>query len=530
MFSYVQTGRRLPDVPSPILSLIRPINKPRRGNPPPRSRQPPLITPYYYVFMLDAIIAVLALVFALVSRSSRLPRLHSLTLPLLLTTCAATADLLATTFDLDPVFRRWTMGALVLATGFLVTRAALLLLLDWVLQRRLGFSFPQLVRDVVSLLVYGIIATILLRHLGVEITGLLATSAVITVVVGLALQQTLGNLFAGLVLAWEQRLTTGAWIEIDNQVGKIEETGWRSLVVRTRLHDRVLIPNSDVAAARIALLGFGRRPVAVPIRLGVAYGCPPDAVKAVLFRVAVGIEGVIPDPPPRILTVEFADSAVVYECRLWTHTPWRREDFTDLFLTRAHAALLRAGMEIPFPQRTISRLKAPAPINTLDRRRRALARSEMFSDLPEDAIDALAESSNLLRFAPGEAVVREHEASHALYLVAAGEAVVHYKRREVSRIGAGDVFGEIAFLTGSPRTATVRASEERLEVIEVNEGSLRYLLDRHEALAGHLAERMTMRRLSGEDLRDESGAIVGRGGLVAQIRNRLMRLVGSPDP
>lgn len=480
--------------------------------------------------MLDASIAVIALILSLVSRAARFRRLNSLTLPLLLTTCAAVADLLASTFDLDPLVRTWTTATLVLTSGFLFSRAGLLLLLDWGLQRRLGFAIPQLVRDVIALLVYGIIGTILLRYLGLEVTGLLATSAVLTVVVGLALQQTLGNLFAGLVLAWEQRLTTGAWIEINNEVGKIEETGWRSMVVRTRLHDRVLIPNSDVAAARIAMLGFGRNPVAVPIRLGVAYGSPPDAVKAILFRVAVDVEGVVSDPAPKILTVEFADSAVVYECRLWTHTPWRRDDFNDLFLTRAHAALARAGMEIPFPQRTLSRLKPPKPINTFDRRHRALARSDLFADLPETALETLAESSSLLRFAPTEAVVSEGETSHALYLVASGEAVVRYKRREVSRIGPGDVFGEIAFMTGSVRTATVRASDQSLEVVEVNEASLRTLLDRHETLAEHLAERMTMRRLSGQDLRDESGAIVGRQGLVSQIRSRLLRLVGSPDP
>ena len=162
--------------------------------------------------MLDASIAVLGLIFALIARSARFPHLNPLTLPLLLTTCAAGADLIASSLELDATVTKWTMAALVLASAFLVTRAALLLLLDWGLKRRLGFSIPQLVRDVVALLVYGIVGTILLHSLGLEITGLLATSAVLTVVVGLALQQTLGNLFAGLVLAWEHRLTTGAWI------------------------------------------------------------------------------------------------------------------------------------------------------------------------------------------------------------------------------------------------------------------------------------------------------------------------------
>ena len=74
------------------------------------------------------------------------------------------------------------------------------------------------------------------------------------------------------------------------------------------------------------------------------------------------------NPPPRILTVEFADSAVLYECRLWTRTPWRREDVTDQMLTRAHQALARAGMEIPFPQRTLHRAARSEPTDTEQRR------------------------------------------------------------------------------------------------------------------------------------------------------------------
>jgi len=96
----------------------------------------------------------------------------------------------------------------------------------------------------------------------------------------------------------------------------VEELGWRSLVLRTRLGERVLIPNSVVARARARLLGDGEQVVAVPVRLGVAYGVPPHAVKEVLRRVAADLPMVLADPPPQVLVREFADSAVVYECRL----------------------------------------------------------------------------------------------------------------------------------------------------------------------------------------------------------------------
>ena len=478
--------------------------------------------------MLDIFLAVFTLILAVTLRSARLSKIRSLTVPLVLTSLASAARFLATTLPIDPQWERWTTVVLVLAAGFLLARATLLLVFEWVLGRRMGVSVPQLVQDVIALIFYATLAAILLRNLGVEITGLIATSAVITVVIGLALQQTLGNLLAGMVLAWEQRLQTGAWIDLEDRIGRIEETGWRSLIVRTRLGKRILIPNSDVASTRISLLGKGESPVAVPVRLGVAYAVPPDAAKAVFGRLAADIPLVLQDPPPQILTTEFADSAVLYECRLGTNQPWLRDDIIDQFLTRAHAALARAGMEIPFPQRTLHRPQRREAVDSLERRLAALSGGLLFTDLSEEALQILGAHSRLLRFAPGEAVVRQGDASSALFLVATGTASVQQRGREISRIASGEVFGEMAFLTGSPRNATVRAVSGPLEVIEIDAGSLRNLLDNHPDVAEKLAQRMAERRIVGETARDESGAIFRSEGLVSQLRHHLLRFVGGP--
>jgi small-conductance mechanosensitive channel len=476
--------------------------------------------------MRDLILVLLTLVIALLLRAPPLRRLRPLTTPLLLTAAAALGHFLAGALEADPVFRRGTDVALVLALGYLVARACLMVVFDWVLVRRMGVKAPRLAREVVSLAVYLFLGALLLRNLDVEVTGLIATSAVLTVVVGLALQQTLGNLLAGLALAWEQRLAIGTWIEIDGRVGLIEQTGWRSLLIRTRLDERLLIPNSEVGASKIVILGDGEVPAAVKVRLGVAYSAPPDAVKEVLGAVARDLPGVLDEPPPRVLTVDFADSAVIYECRLWTRSPWRREVVTDLLLTRAHQALARAGMEIPFPQRTLHRAPRPSPAGAEGRRLAALTASPLFAEVPEEVVAAVAASSRLRRFAPGEAVVRVGERSTALFVVAVGEAVVEQDGREIARVGRGEPFGEMAFLTGSLRTATVRADRSALEVVELDEGSLRSLLEDRPELAQQLAEKMAARRLHGESLRDETGAMVSPAGVVAQLKRYLLGFVG----
>jgi hypothetical protein len=215
---------------------------------------------------------------------------------------------------------------------------------------------------------------------------------------------------------------------------------------------------------------------------------------------------------------------IEYECRLWTARPWQVNDLRSEYLTRAWAALDRVGMEIPFPQRTVQFAAPAQAVDTVAQRAGAIATTKVFSGLPGEAVDRLAGRSRRLRFAPGEAIVREGEASRALYVIADGEAVVTAAGREIGRLAAGEVFGEMAFLTGEPRRATVRA-QGSLAVVEVDSAALTALLEEHRELADELAHRMASRRL--EDHPDERPAEPSqRGGLVGLLRDRLLRLVG----
>ncbi|MBZ5589396.1 MAG: mechanosensitive ion channel family protein [Acidobacteriia bacterium] len=419
----------------------------------------------------------------------------------------------------------WAAVLVLLAIGYLLMRLALLLVFDWLLIRRFDIRVPRLARDVIALVLYLLLAAGILRAaLGIEVGTLLSSAALLTVVVGFALQETLGTLLSGLALTWEQKLVAGSWVEIDGVVGEVQELGWRSLVVRTSLGERVMFSNSQVARARARLLGEGDQPVAVPVRIGVGYEASPHAVKDVLGRVAAGLPLVLAHPAPKILTREFADSAVVYECRLWTREPWRAAEVTDGFLTHAHAALARAGMEIPFPQRSVRMVAGKAEPDRVAMSRDALEHSELFTGLPESAVRLLAGTARWQEFAPDEAVVREGEASRALFVVARGEAVVERGGGEIARVGEGGVFGEMAFLSGAPRAATVRA-RTALAVVEVDSHALGALLFHQNELAEELASRMVARQQELTAREAIAAESPGRKGLAAILRERLQRLV-----
>jgi small-conductance mechanosensitive channel/CRP-like cAMP-binding protein len=438
---------------------------------------------------------------------------------------AAVAQWLVLTAGLGGRWEVWTDVVILLALGYLLARLLLLVVFEWLLALRMGVLVPRLARDVAALLLYVLVVASVLRYaLDMNVGGLLAGTAVITVVLGFALQETLGALLAGLALAWERRFEAGAWVEVDGIVGEVEELGWRSLVLRTRLGERVLIPNSQVARARAHLYGDGGQPVAVPVRLGVTYGAPPHAVKEVLARVAADLPLVLAEPAPQVLVREFADSAVAYEARLWTHEPWKAADIADTFYTQAHAALARAGMEIPFPQRSVHVVPERPAGDPVRDSRDALAACALFAGLPEDALSLLAATARRQTFAPGEAVVREGEASRALYVVASGEAAVVHGGHEVARVGKGEVFGEMAFLSGAPRAATVRAGSA-LAVVEVDSHALGALLVERRELAEELANRMAERQqeLAARDAAVEH--VVEPRGLARMLRERLLRFI-----
>jgi small-conductance mechanosensitive channel len=475
--------------------------------------------------MLYAIFGVLALVLALISQLAPLRLLRHLRAAFCFVGVSCVA-LWAVSYLDNLEWLEWARIALLATIGYLIARSIIVVIFEYLLTRRIGIEVPRLARDVVAILIYLVTAATVLRSaLGVEVGALLATSAVLTVVVGLALQETLGTLLAGLALAWEKRLQTGQWIEIDGLVGRVEELGWRSLIICTRFGEQILIPNSNVSRSRLRLLGRGNLMVAVPIHLGVAYGVAPDRAKQVLLRVAQGVPGALADPPPRVLVQEYADSAVVYECRLWTREPWLDADLRDELLTRSHAALARAGMEIPFPQRTVHMARR-ASVDHTAKIEKALGQCELFTGLSEHALKTLAERSHWHRFAPGEIIMLEGDDSRAMFVVADGEAVIELAGRRLNQLNVGDTFGEIAFLTGEPRTATVRAHDV-LYVVEIASDALGALVEEQQHLADDLACRVAAR----QDLLAEQGKLETspdtRKGLVASLRDGLLRLVGA---
>jgi small-conductance mechanosensitive channel len=173
---------------------------------------------------------------------------------------------------------------------------------------------PSFLPQVVAIMVF-VISTFfgLAACYHVTIPGLLTGSGVIAIIIGLALQETLGNIFAGFGLQAGKAYHVGDWLIIDGKHVEVVELNWRS--TRFRNNDDVSfdIPNSQLAKATIVNLYYPSPKHAARVRLSVDHRVPPNEVKDALRQAASAAPGVLRDPPVKVFLIDFAESAVQYE-------------------------------------------------------------------------------------------------------------------------------------------------------------------------------------------------------------------------
>lgn len=190
---------------------------------------------------------------------------------------------------------------------------------------------------------------------GVDPVGWLATAGIAAVAVGLAAQETLGNLFAGLSILADAPYKLGDYVVLEgNERGKVTKIGLRSTRILTRDDLEVTIPNSIIARSKIVNETTGRWvKQRLRIGVGVAYGSDADLVKEVLLGAVKSIDEVCTDPEPWVQFRNFGDSSLDFEIRCWIDDPARRGRITNAINSAIYRFLNENHIEIPFPQRDL---------------------------------------------------------------------------------------------------------------------------------------------------------------------------------
>lgn len=378
---------------------------------------------------------------------------------------------------------------------------------------------PPLAKDLMLALAYMGVAIFTLSRGGVDVRGIIATSAVLTAVIGFSLQDTLGNIMGGLALQMERTIRAGDWIRLDDIEGRVKQIRWRQTSIETRNWDTIVIPNSVLMKVKVTLLG---RRTGQPVQrrqwvyFRVALSHSPTKVIHTVEMVLHGElnKNIAPEPKPHCLVTEFKDGEAVYAVRYWI-TDLSQTDPTDsLVRTRIFAALRRANIPLAIPTQAIhlteenETVKERQQQEEMQRRIEALRRQELFMVLNDDERGELAPRLIEAHFVRGETIMRQGAQAHWLYIIGEGDTEVEVehdgKSQRVATLHAGDLFGEMGLMTGEPRTATVKALTD-VACYRLGKEAFEDILRNRPEIAEQMSLTLAQRRVELEEVREQLG-------------------------
>jgi small-conductance mechanosensitive channel/CRP-like cAMP-binding protein len=423
---------------------------------------------------------------------------------------------------------------------------ALSLVTNTALMKRDGTQYesryPKLLVDILRLLLVLVGACFVISGVwDKDLGGLLTAVGISSIVLGLALQNTLDNVMAGIAVLFEQPFQVGDWITVGSTTGEVMEMNWRSVRVRTRSRDLVIVPNSVIGKETLVNLSRPTRLHAETHVLGFSYGDAPNTVKRVLSLVVRATRGVLAEPPPAIRTVSYSAYSIDYQVRFFIDDYARQQTINDEFMTRVWYAAKRNGLTIPFPTQTSFEYHRDLPEAESGAVSADMLTSvPIFVPLSPAELASLAQECARLDFGRGERVVHQGEPGDAMYVVLEGTAVVTLAapdgngradgaEREVARLARGEFFGEMALLTGEPRSASVTAVDD-LAVLVIHKDSLQATLASRPGLVQEMAEIVEARRGGLRATRDlastpaEQTAAVKRSA--GELAQRMLRFFG----
>jgi small-conductance mechanosensitive channel/CRP-like cAMP-binding protein len=406
--------------------------------------------------------------------------------------------------------RSLAMLFMLLAFGRLLSLAVV----EWLLVQGLKRQPPKILRDIFEgvLLIAAVLLT--LRAAGMDPTSLLTTSAVLTAIIGLSMQDTLGNLFAGLSLQAERPFEVGDWIQYDpasRHTGRVVEISWRATKLRTQDLIDVVIPNGQLA--RSPIINFSR-PSALARRsvyVTVPHEVPTHLVHSAIMEAIRTVEGVVPEPLPTVVTHAFHPHGVEHWLRFFITEFEHRDGIDGRVRDRVWYALSRVGIPLASSAHRVKlthdteEVQQRAADNALGARLTALRGVELFRDLPEPALATLGRAGRSVLYEGGEVVVQQGARDDELFLCVRGSLVVQHtpsggtQSREIARLTPGGVFGELSLMTGAPRTATVITSEP-CELLVIGKAAVASVLASEPALAERLSARLAERQAALEAL------------------------------
>ncbi len=417
----------------------------------------------------------------------------------------------------------WWLNAAWLAIGFL--RAFV------VLERQPRDT--KLVQDLLAALIYLAATFAIVAHVfDLPVKGLLATSGALAIIIGLALQSSLGDVFSGIVLNIERPYRVGDWIILDDTLqGKVMETNWRATHILTGNQDVAIIPNSVIAKSRLVNCSTPTTIHGASIRVRLEPSLTPAAGRNLLNEVLLGSTHILRTPEPSVTIKDLSAEMIDFELSYSVADISSVDRAQNELFNRVFRAAAAAGVKFSPRFGSSPSQAAPAAEEGSGIPGHLLAGISLFSTLTVEEKAALASQMRRRDYKPGEVVARAGTILEALCIVSYGVLVgsveTHGRKIEVIRLAPGDYFGEVGLLTGKPLEGELTALT-RMVIYEISKAALSPLIEGRPGLAEELSESLASRQLANrtvlDHVDDKEGPVEGLAERVASNIRRLFSL------
>jgi small-conductance mechanosensitive channel len=365
----------------------------------------------------------------------------------------------------------------------------------------------RLLQDLVVGAIYlGTTLSIVAFVFGVPVGALVATSGVFAIILGLALQNTLGDAFSGVALSVGRPFVIGDWILLaDGTEGRVVESNWRSTHVLTPLHNIVVLPNGLLSKMALTNISRPDESHAISVVMRLAPTRMPSIVVGAMTTALMGCNRIIKDPPPIVALKNLDASALDVELIFRVAHPsdriearnevldlvYRHAKATGLLLANPAAATAITA-ELPTEENA-----NPPPVTPIE----LIEAISLFEPLTHDEKRALAATATTRTYHKGDRIVAEGDLLQALMIVRSG--VICGKRADVKgeqdviRLSPGDCFGETGLLADMQEAASLECLTD-VVVYEIDQESFAPLLTGRPQIAEELAGLLARRAISSE--------------------------------
>ncbi len=389
----------------------------------------------------------------------------------------------------------------------------------------------RLMQDLVVGIIYvGAILSVIAYVFDAPVGTLIATSGVFAIILGLALQSTLSDVFSGIALNLGRPYGIGDRLVLNDGIeGRVVETNWRATHLLNYANDLVIVPNSDLAKARLTNLSSPERSHGAKLSVRIAPTASPSVIAEVMHVVLLSSNTILFDPEPGVQVKSMDAAAIELELSFRVADAAgvgkAQNEIFDLVFRHAKAAGLRLAPPLQGGGFGEAHAGADAaPGHHLTTSRRLLDAIPLFSALTDEEKDALAATMTRRTVRKDEVVVEQGATLHALMIIRSGAvSVTRYDKDravELSRLAPGDSFGERGLLTGAGEPGTIRALTT-VVVYEIGQECLAPLMRERPSIAEDLGATLARRSATAKHLLEPGQNGAGPGSaphLVARIR------------